>query len=126
MLMLNAVEERQERRSSRRYLVQEGAFAFINNTPFTIQNISEGGMMLQSVVFDDTPDEHLVLDIFLKSEDLYLKNIPVRLVSHSKSRSTTPFSAIQVRLYGLAFENLDEEQRILLDTLISKDAEGQA
>ena len=123
MMMPNIVEER---RSTRRYLVQEGAFAFIDNTPFTIQNISEGGMMLQSVVFDDTPDENLMLDIFLKSEGIYMKNIPVRLISHLKSRPSTPFSAVQAMLYGLAFEGLDDHQRNLLDYLIHNNTVGEA
>lgn len=123
-MMMPSVAE--DRRSSRRYIVREGAFAFIDNTPFTIQNISEGGMLLQSVVFDDTPDEHLMLDIFLKREEIYLKNIPVRLISQLKSRSSTPFSAIQVRYYGLAFENLNEQQRDLLEFLLNNNTVGEA
>jgi len=116
----------EDRRQSRRFRMQEGAFAFIDNTPFTIQDISEGGMMLQSVVFDEMPAEHLLLDIFLKSEKFYLENVPVRLIRQLKNKAKTPFSTIQVRRYGLAFEDMDEQQRKLLDSLIFSNTVGEA
>ena len=115
-----------ERRQSRRFQVKEDAFAFIDNTPFTIQNISAGGLMLQSVVFDEAPSDNMTLDIFHKTKEIYLKDIPVRLISQIKSKAVTPFSAIQVKRFGVAFDKLDEKQRGMLDSLISSITVGEA
>ena len=104
----------------------EGAFAFINNTPFSIRNISEGGMQLQSVVFDDSPPDEMLLDIFLKKDNFYLQNIPVRLVRFQKNNAASPFSSVQVKCFGLQFGELTEQQKTRLDYFIAHSATGEA
>jgi c-di-GMP-binding flagellar brake protein YcgR len=116
----------EERRKHTRFRVREGAYAFIDNIPFTIQDISEGGMKIQSVVFDDTPLENLTVDIFVNNGNFYLKNVPVRLVSLLQDESTTPFSTIHVRRFGFQFENLTDQQKHLLDNLITFNTVGEA
>ena len=87
--MMNMAGDR-ERRQHPRFQVGEGAFAFINNIPFSILNVSAGGMKLQSALYDDVPPEHLTLDIFLKNENFYLQDIPVHLVRIKKAYARTP------------------------------------
>jgi len=115
-----------DRRKTKRFLVAEDAFAFINNTPFLIRNISHGGMKLQSVAFDDAPPEHMTLDIFLKSENFYLQDIPVRLIRLQKNFAMTPFTSIQVKCFGLQFGELTEQQKTRLDYFISRSTTGEA
>jgi hypothetical protein len=118
--------QEEERRQYPRFRVREGAYAFINNIPFTIQDISEGGMKIQSVVFDEAPLENLKVDIFVSNGKFYLKDVPVRLVSLLQDDSTTPFSAIHVRRFGFEFDTLTEQQKHLLDDLITYNTVGEA
>lgn len=115
-----------ERRMYARFQVIDGAFAFINNTPFTIQNISQGGMKLNSVVFDESPPDEIVLDIFLKDENFFLENIPVRLVRFQKNTSMSPFSTTHSKCFGLQFGELTQQQKTRLDHFIARSSSGQA
>ena len=108
-----------ERRRNPRFQVGEGAFAFINNIPFSIMNVSSGGMQLQSVLYDDAPPENLTLDIFLKNDNFYLQDIPVRLVRVKKAFARTPFTSTQLRCFGLQFGELTEQQKTRIDYFIS-------
>lgn len=115
-----------DRRRHKRFKVCDGAFAFINNSPFTIQNISKGGLRLQSVIYDDNPPNDMMLDIFLKNEDFYLQGIPVRLVSISSIDPKTPFSSIRERSFGLQFGEMTAQQKTRLDYFISRSATTEA
>ena len=115
-----------EKRNYPRFRVSDGAFAFINNNPFTIRNISEGGLQLQSVVFDDSLSDDMLLDIFLNNDNFYLQNIPVRLVRCHKNMSSSPFSNIHVNCFGLQFGELTPQQKTRLDSFISRSAIGEA
>jgi PilZ domain len=117
-MMMNMAGDR-ERRQYPRFRVGDGAFAFINNVPFSIMNVSTGGMKLQSVLFDDVPPENMTLDIFLKNENFYLQDIPVRLVRVRKAFARTPFTTTQLRCFGLQFGELNEQQKTRLDYFIS-------
>ena len=115
-----------DRRAYTRFKVVDGAFAFIANTPFIIQNISEGGMALNSVVYDDSPPEEMLLDMFLKDENLFLENIPVRLVRFQKNISLSPFSTTHSKCFGLQFGELTEQQKTRLDHFIARSSSAQA
>ncbi|MDW7772721.1 MAG: PilZ domain-containing protein [Desulfobulbaceae bacterium] len=115
-----------ERRKYPRFRVREGTYAFIDNIPFMIQDISEGGMKIQSVVFDEAPLENLKVEIFVNNGKFYLRDVPVRLVSLLQDNSMTPFSTVHVRRFGFEFKNLDEQQKILLDNLITYNTVGDS
>lgn len=115
-----------ERRKYSRFQVTEDAFAFINNNTFSIRNISEGGMQLESVVFDDTPPEEMLLDIFLKKDNFYLQNIPVRLIRYQKNNSASAFSSVHVKCFGLQFGKLTAQQKTMLDYFIAHSTIGEA
>jgi hypothetical protein len=106
--------------------VTEDAFAFIHNTPFVIQNISEGGMKLKSVVFDEQPPDEMMLDIFLKDDNFYLQDIPVRLISFNRNKSLSPFGSAHTKYFGLQFGELTEQQKTRLDYFISRSSAGEA
>lgn len=124
--MITTTEKNEERRRHKRFQVSDGAFAFINNMPFTIRNISTGGMSLQSVFFEDAAQEDLTLDLFLQDEKLYLQDIPVRLINVRKNHAGSPFSTIPVRCLGLQFGDLTEQQKTRLDFFISQTTTGAA
>ena len=115
-----------ERRQYPRFRVREGSYAFINNIPFTIQDISEGGMQLKSVVFDERPHDNLKVDIFISNSKFYIKGVPVRLINLLHDDSTTPFSAIYAKRFGFKFEELTEQQRNFLENLIANNTDGEA
>ncbi|HDK42984.1 MAG TPA: PilZ domain-containing protein [Desulfobacteraceae bacterium] len=115
-----------ERRRHKRFNVSDNALAFINNAPCMIQDISEGGMMLQSVVLEDEPADNLKLDIFVGSDNFYLQDVPVRLISRSQRQSTVPFSVVQVRCFGFQFGELTEQQKSRLDYFIARNTIGEA
>ena len=119
--MMNMADDR-ERRRHPRFQVSEGAFAFINNIPFSILNVSAGGIKLQTVLFDEVPPEQMRLDIFLKNENFYLQDIPVRLVRLKKAYARTPFTSTQLHCFGLQFGELTEQQKTRLDYFISRNS----
>ncbi|HHO46896.1 MAG TPA: hypothetical protein ENN06_00285 [Desulfobacteraceae bacterium] len=87
-----------------------------------VRNISKGGLKLQSVVFDDVPPQDMALDIFLKNENFYLQDIPVRLVSIANNHPKTPFSSLRVKCLGLQFGELNQQQKTRLDYFITRSA----
>ncbi|NOX79772.1 MAG: PilZ domain-containing protein [Deltaproteobacteria bacterium] len=115
-----------ERRRHKRFNVSENALAFINNAPCMIHDISEGGMMLQSVVLEDEPADTLKLDIFVGSDNFYLQDVPVHLVSRSRRQSAVPFSIVQVKCYGFQFGELTEQQKSRLDYFIARNTVADA
>jgi hypothetical protein len=120
------MSQSKEKRNHPRFRVSDGAFAFINNIPFTIQNISEGGLQLQTVVIADSPSDDMLMDIVLKNDNFYLQNIPVRLVRFQKNISSSPFSNVHVKCFGLEFGELTSHQKIRLDSFIARSTTGQA
>jgi hypothetical protein len=108
-----------ERRRHPRFRVGEGAFAFINTFPFSILNVSAGGMKLQTVLFDEAPSEQMILDIFLKNDNFYLQGIPVHLVRVRNTSARTPFTSTQLRCFGIQFGELTEQQKTRIDYFIS-------
>lgn len=108
-----------ERRQHPRFKVGDGAFAFINNIPFSILNVSSGGMKVQTVLFEDVLPEHLTMDIFMRNENFYLQDIPVRLVRVRNVFARTPFMPTQFRCFGLQFGELTEQQKTRIDYFIS-------
>ena len=118
--------DKNDRRLFTRFKVTDGAFAFIHNTPFVIQNISKGGIKLKSVLFDDTPSYEMLLDIFLKDDNFYLQNIPVRLVRYQKNNPFSPFGKTHMSCFGLQFGDLTEQQKSRLDYFIARSSYGEA
>jgi c-di-GMP-binding flagellar brake protein YcgR len=117
---------REERRQYARFQVGEGAYAFIDSIPFTIQDISMGGMKIQSVIFDDALPEDVRVDIFVNNADFYLRDIPVRLVCMLQNEATTPFTAIRVSSFGFEFGDLTGQQKKLVDDFITHNTVGEA
>ena len=115
-----------EKRKHTRFTVSDGAFAFINNIPFTVRNISKGGLHLQSVSFDDSPSDDMLLDIFLKNDNFYLQNIPVRLVRLQNINPSSSFSRVHIKCFGLQFRELSPQQKIRIDSFIARSATGEA
>lgn len=118
--------ETKERREHPRFRVTDGAFAFIDNILFSIHNISQCGIQLQSVVYDGTPTEEMLLDIFFKHDNFYLQDVPVRLVRFQKSSPSTPFSNAHVKCIGLQFGELTQQQKSRIDYFIAHNTTGES
>jgi len=116
----------EERRRHPRFHVREGAYAFIDNVPFMIQDVSEGGLKIQSVIVDDVPQDNVKVDIFVNKDAFYLKDLSVHLVSMLQGEATTPFSPIRVKRFGFEFGELSEQQKLLVDNFITHNTVGEA
>jgi len=101
--------ERDSRRH-KRFRVREGALAFLGSVPGTITDISQGGMSVKYVVFENDIDQVVKLDIFFSEGDFYLPDIPGRIISDVDYPSEAPFSAVQVKRLGIQFGELTSEQ----------------
>ncbi len=114
-----------ERRRHKRYRVKEGALAFLGTVPGSISDISEGGLAVHYVVFENQPGEDLQLDIFFGSADFYLADLPGIKVSEADSSPDTTFSRIRVRRLGVKFGELTREQRSRLEYFIHHNTIGE-
>ena len=83
-------------------------------------------MHLQTVAYEDSPSDDMVMDIFLKNDNFFLQNIPVRLVRFQKNISRSPFSNVHVKCFGLKFGELTSHQKIRLDAFIARSATREA
>lgn len=107
-----------DNRRHKRFRVREGALAFLGSIPGTIFDISQGGMCVNYVVFENDPDQELKLDIFFSEGDFYLPDIPCRIVSDTDYPSIAPFSAVQVKRLGIQFGELSSEQEAGLQNFL--------
>ena len=83
-------------------------------------------MQLHSVVFDDSPLDEMLVDIFLNQDNFYLQNIPVRLVRIQKNKVTSPFSSVNIKCFALQFGELTQQQKTRLDYFIAHSMTGEA
>ncbi len=82
--------------------------------------------MLRSVVLEDEPADTLKIDIFVGSDNFYLQDVPVHLISRSQHPSAVPFSVVQVKCFGFQFGELTEQQKSRLDYFIARNTVGEA
>lgn len=105
-----------ERRRHQRVTVKSGALALIDNLPGTIIDISEGGLALHHMVFEQEPRKNFRIDLFFQTDETFLANIPVELTSELELPANP--DAIRLRRYGLRFGELSDSQRRQLNCFI--------
>jgi len=108
-----------EKRKYRRFGVQYGAFVASESNAAIfgpMLNISKGGLAFQYYANDSSQlkDED-ELAIFMNSNGYYLGSVPFKTVSNLESSEKNPFSTISMRICGIQFGALTEEQMDLLD-----------
>jgi len=118
------VEEKNnnEKRIHKRYDVQYGAFVASESNAAIfgpVLNISKGGLAFQYYAGEaselNDADE---LAIFINSNGYYLGSVPYKTVSNLESSDKNPFSSISMRVCGIQFGALTEEQASLLEQFL--------
>ncbi|OQX05273.1 MAG: hypothetical protein BWK76_27705 [Desulfobulbaceae bacterium A2] len=109
-----------ERRQHPRVMIKNGALALIDNLPGTIIDISESGLAMHHMVFEQEPRKSFRLDLFIQPDELFLLDLPVELASEIELPDEQ--DTIQLRRYGLRFGELNDDQRQQLKYFILHNA----
>ncbi len=102
---------KRERRAKKRFSVKEGALAFLGAVPGSIIDISESGIAVSYVVFEQEPEGRFRLDIFFEDDEFHLPDIEVELVTSGRTMVASGCATMQVRRLGLRFCELKSEQK---------------
>lgn len=133
-----------ERRSEKRFLAKQGAFAFLNskNESFDdiddmsmgeiafqvlklnppklgqITDLSKDGLSFQYVSFDCTDKESCQLYLLNADRRMLLKDLPFRTVSDLEVSDNMPLSPIKTNRLRVQFKRLTRRQKEQLDAFI--------
>ncbi len=102
---------KRERREKRRFRVKEGALAFLGTVPGSIIDISESGIAVNYVVFEQGSEGRFRFDIFFEDDEFYLPDIEVELVTAGRTMVASGCAAMQARRLGLRFCDLSDGQQ---------------
>jgi len=115
------VQERKrmrERRQAPRIAVREGAVAFLGDVPGTILDISEKGISVRFMVFEQEPEPKCALDLFFAEENFYLAGLEAELVSDLPAYDSVDQKKNRARRLGLRFCDLTPAQYKALCSVI--------
>lgn len=131
-------ERRGENRGSTRFQVQDNVFAILKQPQYRelgkIIDISESGISFLCINEGDWAEEPFSIDLICSEEErsghlAMLKNIPLQPISYCKKdycsaelRSPNMSLSHYMRRCGVAFADLDKEQRTRLNMFISSHA----
>lgn len=104
-------------RERRRYLRQalpEDTLVFINKEPGTVIDMSEGGVAIHFVSLRPEHPQPLQIDIFHGASQLYLPELPVRLVNEIALLPYPLFSSLSRHRLCMEFGQLTSTQRLRL------------
>lgn len=112
-----------EQRACARLSVVQNAYAALKHGTYKvgkIQNISMKGLMFSYIGLNVPTDTATEVDLFMPHDNLYLPNLPCKVVysvvrkSKNKVLSFAPFRC------GLSLESLDKQQKKNLEDFINK------
>lgn len=122
----DTIANRQERRKENRYPVDEELIAFLNKVPCRVLDVSRSGMGLASIMNDPLASHDTTLDILLAEEKVFISDIPCRVVNSTISSISTELSLLTSRRLGILFDDLDEDIRSQLDSILRRYVAGSA
>ncbi len=115
-----------ERRQEPRYAVDEEIVAFLDKVPCRVLDFSKNGIGLTAIMNDPLTGEDTTLDILIAQDKVFINDIPCRIVNSNVSNISTEMSVLTTRRFGILFEELDEEHRAQLNTILSRYSIGSA
>ncbi len=98
-----------DRRKHKRYTVPDDAISTCNRKVGRIINISEGGMAV-NFIFDEPFSEENNVSILSRTDNLFIKDIPVKLV-HKMDGQHSFTGTFQLQTVGARFNYLDGAQQ---------------
>lgn len=106
-------DARKEKRIYRRFRAKEGLFAVIKRATHIIckvVNISRGGVLFFSEDLDAIAETDLKVDLYIDT-DVFIKDVPARIVSDYTTRDEQVFDGFPIRYLRLSFEALSNSQK---------------
>ena len=110
-----------EKRSHKRFIVQEGTFAALRNHDVTlgvIKDISRGGFAVHYVANGNLLHGSVMIDCLFKEGHSYLKDVPVKIISDLEVDDRPLFSSISMRRCGLQFKEMTPARMSQLERFI--------
>ena len=113
-----------EKRASKRFPAQEGAFAVVNEERKLgqILDISHGGLSFKYIASGPDPVAGARLDIFFADHGYVSQKVPFVTVSDSEIESNIRFSFVSMRRCGVKFTDLNANQISQIDNFIQMQA----
>jgi len=117
-----------ERRKEKRYKVVNGAYAVVGAKPNKlgqIDNISSHGLAFKYLANEVRANGAHRMDVFVRNNDFYLKDIPIKPVYDIELAKEDPYSTIMLRQQSVQFGDLTEEQVAKLMYLLQHHTLGE-
>ena len=117
-----------ERRKEKRYKVVNGAYALVGAKPNKlgqINNISRRGLAFKYLAGEAASNGAKVMDVFVRNNDFYLKDIPIQTVYDIELAKEDPCSTVVLRQQSVQFGNLTQEQIAKLMHLLQHHTLGE-
>lgn len=114
-------KENVERRKSKRFPVQSGAYVVFNpksNLQGQIVDISLDGLAVLFTQKEEWFSKSLELSILINEDDLCLRKIPAEIVSSFAIASDMVSGSEDMQRYGVKFGELTSEQKLQLEHFI--------
>lgn len=111
-------EKKEDRRSSRRFKVDEGAFAALSpesSIMGQLDDISKGGLSFKYIVHEDQSAEMEATHVFVGINGFYLEKMPYKVVEDVQVENNSSLSSINMRRRRLQFVDLTMNQTAQLD-----------
>ena len=111
-------EKTDERRTNRRFKVDEGAFAALSpdsSIMGQLDNISRGGLSFKYIVHEDQSAEMEATHVFVGINGFYLEKMPYKVVEDIQVENNSTLSSINMRRRRLEFVDLSLNQAAQLD-----------
>ena len=110
-----------ERRKEKRYKLKDGNLVVHWTTVGNIENISRGGLCCSCINDEFSPDSYNKIDIRCPRKNFFLQDLGIKIVDKVVSSGESVF-AVFTRKCHLQFEELSDEQMVLLDNFIENNA----
>jgi len=121
------VKKKPEKRKHPRFQAQYGAYAALLPDAMVlgpIINISSGGLAFQYFNNDKSRKKTAAeLAIFISGSEYYLGSVPFKTISDYVLVNENPFSSISMRVCGIQFGDLTDEQKERIDYFIKEHAQ---
>jgi hypothetical protein len=125
---MNQTKLETDRRKEKRYKVISGAYAVLSAKPNKlgqISNISRGGLAFRYIADNPGHNGAQRMDVFIRNENYFLKDIPIKPVYDIELAKEDPFSTILLRQQSVQFGELTEEQNSKLMHLLQHHTLGE-
>lgn len=110
-----------ERRKHKRFKATQGAYAVLGpeiSKLGQIKDISMGGLAFKYLADEARPNGAGELDIIIRQNSFYVKEIPIQTVSDFELARENAFSTVRLRQQGVQFSKLTSDQTSQLELFL--------